>query len=276
MERGRKISELQTREPEEEPEEEAAPAAETTQPVKTPEQILQERITNVREYAKGNVNPVVAKEIVLPMMQAMANFIWGKDKAAKVFEGRSDADLAELTAAMGAAMSMQIVDALPSIVGATPGAVEAKYPHLSRMNEMAEKEAAVDEILGATNAEGAEAFPGFSKLVESGAINRALASTELKDAVFNKDPYKNRIAKLKFAYKIARNERVDPQLLAKASARGRAAEKERATRVAAGRTSPGSSSRSSAPGRSSFLNSLVGGGESGSAKLFKNVGRREA
>jgi hypothetical protein len=278
MERGRKISELQTTEPEEEPEEEGTEKpVEKEKPVVTrsPEERLQDTIKEVRAYAKSNVNPAVAKEIVLPMMQAMANFIWGKDKAAKVFEGRSDADLAELSENLSAAMAMQIIDAIPGITSGIPAVVQREYPYMSKMHEMAEKEAAVDEILGATDKAGAEQYPGFAKLVDSGAINRALASPELKDAVFNKDPFKNRVAKLKVAFRLARNERVDPKMLAEASKRGRTAEKERATRVAAGRTSPGSSSRGGAPGRTDFLQSLVGGGESPSAKLFKNVGRQK-
>lgn len=277
MERGQKISELQSKEPEAEAEEEEStePGAEKPQPVKTPEQMLQDRLTGVRDYAKSSYNPVVAKEIVLPMMQKMVNFIWGKEKAAGIFEGRSDADLAELTEGFSAAMAMAIADAVPDIVRATPGAVEQRYPYLSEINEMAGKEKAINSILEATDDKGNPEFPGFDRLVESGAINRALASKELKDASFSKDPYKNREAKLKFAYKIARNERVDPKMLEKASQRGREQERDRQRRVAAGRNTSGSSNRGVATsGKSDFLTKLVSGGESKSAAMFKNVGRR--
>lgn len=275
LERGQKISELQSREAEPEEEEAEEPATrEAPQASKTPEEQLQDRITGVRAYAKETYNPVVAKEIVMPMAQAFANFFWGKEKAANVFANRSDSEIAEFTQAVSAAMAIQIADAVPQIVAATPRAVEAQFPYMSKMHDMAEKEAAVDEILDALGPDGNPAFPGFDRLVESGAINKAIASPELKEAVFNRDPYKNRVAILKMAYKIARNERVDPQLLTKASQRGRAAERERQQRVAAGRTSPGSSSRGTSATRSTLLGQLVGGGESRSAQLFKNVGRR--
>lgn len=275
LERGQKISQLQASQAtdEAEAEEDAAPAAKQAPAVRTPEQMVQDRIAGVRAYAKDSFNPVVAKEIVLPGILGIAKFFWGKEAAEKALQGRSDAELAELTQSLTPLMSMAIADAIPDIVNATPGAVAAKYPYMEKMNEMAAKEDAIEQIESARDASGAELYPGFAKLVNSGAINRALASPELKGAIFSNDPNKNREAKLKVAYRLARNERVDPQVIAKAAQRGRTAEKERAARVAAGRTSPGSPTRPAANGNSSFVNTLVGNGESASSKLFKNVGR---
>lgn len=278
MDRGRKISELQSKEPEEEPEEEATeeqPAATTAQ-ARTPEQMLQERVIGVKAYAKEAFNPAVAKEVVLPMMQAIAEFMY-PGKGAEALSGRSEQQLRDLSEALTAAMAMQIADAVPQIVAATPGAVAAHYPYFVKSQELAENQDVLDTLMNETDKQGNPMYPGLDKLVNSEAINKHLQSPELKNAVFNKDPFKNKQAKLKVAYRLARNERVDPQMLANASKRGRAAEQERQKRVAAGRTSPGNSNGRSAPARFSFLNDLVGNGEgSRSAQLFKNVGRREA
>jgi hypothetical protein len=271
MDRGRKISELSAsrEEAEEEPEEETAPAKEKEAPeAKTPDQVVMGQLESARNYAKSNVNPIVLKEAIFPMMGAMAKFFWG-DKAKQFLEGKRPEDVMELAQAMDTVMTLKGMEIAGGILPNVGKAVESAYPFFSKSQDLAEKEAAVDEILGDA------AYKGFDKLVDSGAINRALASPELKDAVFSKDAFKNRVAKLKFAFKLARNERVDPKVLGEAVKRGREQANDRARKVAAGRTLPGSSNRGAVPaGRGKFINDLVGNSGSRAAKLFRNVGRR--
>jgi hypothetical protein len=275
IERGQKIAELQSAQAEPgESEEESTTeqaAAPKAQPARTPEEQLQDRITGVRTYAKETYNPVVAKEIVMPMAQAFVNLFWGKDKGAKVLEGRTDADIAEFTQAISAAMTLQIADALPQIVGATPAAVIDRYPGLKTVLENQEKEELFGTMEDAVDGQGNLLYPGIGKLVENGAINRELA--KLRDSTFSKDQKKDRLKKLEIAFQLAAGHRVDPNIVSKAVQRGRASERERQTRVAAGRTSPGNSSRGNSTTRSTLLTQLVGGGESRSAQLFKGVGR---
>jgi hypothetical protein len=271
MERGRKISELQTRETEEEPEESTkeAPAEKEAPAPKTPEEVITAQLESARNYSKTNVNPVVLKEAIAPMIFAFAKVFWG-DKAKSFIESTKPEAMLELAQAMDTVMTLKGMEIAGGILPNVGKAVESAYPFFSKSQDLAEKEAAVDEILGDPT------YKGFDKLVDSGAINRALASPELKDAVFAKDPYKNRIAKLKFAFKLARNERVDPKMLAEASKRGRESEKTRALKVAAGRTPPGSSSRGTAgaaPGK--LISQLVQNGSSRAARLFRDVGRQK-
>src|SRR5579864_3358593 len=192
MERGRKISQLQSREEtEEEPEETTATETETEKPLvfKTQEEYFQHQIKNAVEYAKTNVNPVVLKEAIYPMMGAMAKFFWG-DKAQAFLAGKKPEDVMELAQAMDAVMTLKGQEIAGGILANVGKQVEATYPFFSKSQDLAEKEEALDQILGDP------AYAGFDKLVDNGAINRALASAELKDAVFSKDPFKNRVAKI--------------------------------------------------------------------------------
>jgi hypothetical protein len=271
MERGRKISELQSREePEEEEEEgtEEAPEAKEAPAPKTPEEVITAQLESARNYSKTNINPIVLKDAILPMMGAMANFFWGKEKGAAFMANRRPEDLLEMAQAMDTVMTLKGMEIASGILPNVGKAVETAYPFFSKSQDLAEKEAAVEEILSD------KLYTGFDKLVDTGAINRALASPELKDAVFSKDPYKNRVAKLKMAFKLARNERVDPKMLAEASRRGREAEKTRSLKVAAGRTPPGSSSRGAAGApRGRLIDQIVANGSSRAARLFRDVGR---
>jgi hypothetical protein len=269
MERGRKISELQagqeTEEEEETEETTEAPATETAP--KTPEEVITAQLESARNYAKTNINPIILAKAFTPMIHAMAKVFWG-DKAKSFIESTKPEALMELAQEMDTVMTLKGMEIANGILPNVGKAVESAYPFFSKSQDLAEKEAAVDEILGD------KAYAGFDKLVDSGAINRALASPELKDAVFHKDPFKNRVAKLKFAFRLARNERVDPKMLAEASKRGREAERTRSVRVAAGRTPPGSSNRGTAPaGTGKFISQLVQNGSSRAAKLFRDVGR---
>lgn len=270
MERGQRIKELQSKETEEaEPEEstEEAPETEKAPTFKTPEEYITAQIESARTYAKTNVNPLVLKEAIAPMIYAMAKVFWG-EKAKSFIDSTKPEALMELAQAMDTVMTLKGQEIAGGILPNVGKAVESAYPFFSKSQDLAEKEAAVDEILGDP------AYKGFDTLVDSGAINRALASADLKDAVFAKDPFKNRVAKLKMAFKLARNERVDPKMLAEASKRGREAERTRQTKVSAGRTPPGSSSRGTAgAARGNFIQSLVQNGSSRAAKLFRDVGR---
>lgn len=136
---------------------------------------------------------------------------------------------------------------------------------LDRVHDMATREAAIDELLEAKDSKGAVEFPDLERLVNSGAIKQAMNSPDLKDAVFAKDPYKNLVAKMKIAYKMAQGQRTDPQMLQKAVERGRKDANDRARKVAAGKLPPGSSAAGftkASPNRD-FVSNLLGNSNGG-------------
>jgi hypothetical protein len=256
MERGQKIAELQAGQAEEPEEEAAEPAAKDAPPAKTPQEQFKERLAGAREYAKANIVPEVAMEFSKGIVDAL----WpGKD--VKLTQEQANS----LATTFSTFAIMQIADAIPSILGAAPKSVANAYPHFERMHDMATREAAVDELMNATDkATGQASFPRLEQLVESGAIKRAMNGPDLKDAVFSKDPYKNLVAKLRMAYKLANNERVNPALLEKAVQRGKELANTRNRSVAAGRLPPGKTRSGAAPssGPSGFMQTLVAGSES--------------
>ena len=257
IQRGQRIKALQSEE--ETPKDEDADTAGKTEEVKpavaakpTEEQIMAQ-LANAEAYAKANVVPKVAMKFASRLINAM----WpGKNAGDKITQEQAT-ELAEVFQTFGA---MVVADAIPAILGAVPTAVQSD-PMFGRMREMAVRETAIDEVLSTTNKAGEAAYPDFEKMVDSGTIKQMMATDELKNAVFHKDPQKNLVAKLKFAYRLAKGQRVDVGALEKAAARGRDAEKERATRVGAGRTPPGTTRGSlSAPSTASnFMNKLVSG-----------------
>lgn len=258
MERGQRIKELQQTK-EEEPEEEETALAKTeevkpTVPVKlTPEQI-KAQVAHAREYAKSNIVPEVAMDFANSLM---ASFWPGKE--IKISQEQANS-LAETFSTFAI---MQIADAMPAFIDQVPNAVTSRDPMFARMRERAVQESAIDEVLDARGEDGKALYPDFEKLADSGQIKRLMNGPELKEAQFSKDPYKNYVAKLKFAYKLARNQPVDSKALSKAAARGRESERERNTRIAAGKLPPGNTRSFAAPSRASnFIGRLVGDGGS--------------
>ena len=268
IQRGQRIKALQSEEaPEEETEEaEAGDKGKTeevkpAQPVKLTVEQIKERVQQARKYAGDSLVP----EVSLDFAQSFVKALWG-DKAPQLKQEQAD----EITKAFSTFGSLLIADAIPHILGAVPTAVMNGVPMMRNVVDMASREAAVDEVLGITNKGGQPAYPEFEKLVESGAIRKAMQGPELKDAVFSRDPQKNLVAKLKIAYKLAKGQGVDVEALEKASKAGRASEQERARRVAAGRTPPGSS-RGGAAGpatASNFIGRLVSGSGSKFARAI--------
>jgi hypothetical protein len=273
MIRGQKIKELQSAEATEEEETEEPKVDETrqagTEPHKPTTQEIMEAVGRARQQAKSQIVPEVAMEFAKNFLGAM----WpGK----KIDFSQEQANA--LAETFGTFAIMQIADVLPVIFENVPQAVVNRDPMMARVRDMAVRESAVDEILGTMNKGGQPAFPDFERLVDSGAIKRAMQSEDLKDAVFNKDPYKNLVAKLKMAYKLAKNQPVDVATLEQATARGREQAEERARRVAAGRTPPGSSrSGTGAPGGPAGLKRdiLSGGGSKFSRAIAEAVSRRQ-
>jgi hypothetical protein len=270
MDRGQKIAEA-GRQSEEEPEEEeteAAPAAEAA-PAKTPQEVMKLRLDGAKAYAKESVVP----EIAMDFAQAFVESLW-PGKNVKVTQEQATA----LTQTMTAFGAMLVGDAIPSILGAVPGAVSNRYPMFDKVITMAEREAVVDEVMGAVDAQGNPQFPGIDRLIENGTIKKLVNGEQLKDAVFNKDPFKNMIAKTKMAYKMARGEGFDPKLISTAVNRGKELARERARKVSAGRV-PAGSSRSATAGRersgASFVENLAKAGHSGGAfsRMLKEHGK---
>lgn len=268
MDRGQKIKELQSRQTEEADKETKEQPTETqvAQNTKTPQELMQARLAGAKQYAKESVVP----EVAMDFAKAFVDSLWpGKD--VKVSQEQANA-LTQTFTAFGA---MLVGDAIPSILSATPAEIARAYPMLSRVHSMAEREAAVEELTGATDkATGAALYPGIDKLIENGTIKR-IVDTELKDAVFNsKDPFKNMVAKMTTAYKMASRQGVDPKVVQKAVERGRQQAKDRAARVGAGRVPPGSSrSASAGAGKGSFVQSLVENSGSKFSRMLKEAGK---
>ena len=264
--RGQKIKELQAQPEEEESEEEEAPPAKAEDappaaPAKlTTEQIMQ-RMAEAEAYAKQSVVPEVSMQFATKLMNAF----W-PGKNIKIEQAQANA----ITEVFGTYGAMLIADAMPAIFQAVPNAVINGDPMMGKVREMAMRESALDELFESRDKAGAEVFPGLEKLLDSGEIKRQLNGPELKEAVYSRDPYKNLVAKIKVAYKLARGRPVDTKALTKAAARGRAQERERNVRVAAGKLPPGSSRGSfAAPGTAkNFINNLVGGSGSKFSRML--------
>lgn len=265
MERGQKIAELsKTAEAAEETEEK--PAETPATPAKTPQEQFQDRWNQVKEYAKSSVVP----EVATAFGQKFVDALWpGKNVKMTPEQSRG---LAEAFTEFG---SLLILDAIPGILSQAPNAVQSAYPMLNRVHSMAEREAVVEDLLAANGADGHPAYPGIDKMLESGTIKRILDGPELKTAVFDKDPYKNLLARTKIAYKMARGIRPDPKTLEKAVQRGAAVATARARNVAAGRLSPGSPSGRSTTNAtgSKFMDSLLSNSGSKFSRLLKEQGR---
>jgi len=272
IDRGQRIRELQAEReaPEEKPVEQPQAAAPA---VLTPEQRVaaaRQRLSEAREYAKGAVVPEVAMEFAKDFVDALWYGREGDKKVSAQIKQEQATALTQVFTTFGA---MLVADAVPSIMASVPQAVSSD-PVMSRVRDMAVREQAIDELM-AEEVNGRPAYPNLERLIESGTIKRLMNSAELKEAVFVKDPYKNLLARVRFAYKLASNQPVDPAALGKAAARGRAAERERQQRVAAGRTPPGSSAGSSAPSSANnFMNRLLSMGNGSKFSRALKEGRR--
>lgn len=272
MERGQKIAELNAKTLEPPAADTAAPAV--TQAEKTPQEMFQASLEGARNYSKERYSPEAAKALMVPVAKAIANFFWGKEGAAKFnFDERGGDDLREFTEALDTAMTMKVVDAMPSILAGIPGQVSKAFPMFEKVISMAERESVVEELVGAKDAKGAVAYPGMDKLIEKGTIKRLMNGPDLKDAVFHKDPYKNTVAKAKAAYMMARGENPNPTVLAKAVRTGREQAAARSQRVAAGKLPPGSSKRGFANTSKTSLKDEILGGNKGGFHALLNEGQ---
>jgi hypothetical protein len=260
--RGQKIKELQAQPAEETEEEEAAPAkteeAPPAAPAKLTTEQMMQRMAEARVYAKQTLVP----EVALAFSKGIVDSLWpGKGVGEKLTQEQAN-NLTETFSTFGA---MLIADAMPAIFQAVPNAVINGDPMMGKVRDMAMRESALDELFEARDkVSGGELYPGLEKMLDSGEIKKQLNGPDLKDAVYSKDPYKNLVAKIKIAYKLARGKPVDTKALTKAAERGRAQERERSVRVAAGKLPPGNTRGSfAAPGTASnFINRLVSGGGS--------------
>jgi|SRR6516162_163684 hypothetical protein len=263
MQRGEKISSMQREEAEAEEAtaEEAEPAVEDTArqaqpPAKPTIEQVRAMVAGAKNYAKGNIVPEVALDFGNELRNAMVELIWG-DKEAKNLPPVAQERANRVAEVLSTYAVMQIADAIPSILQATPSAVIQNHPGFARMAEEAQKGMAADEVLEAKDTKGNLMYPDFERLAQSGTIKK-LVNTELREAVFSKDPHKNLVAKYKFAYRLAKNQPVDVSALTKASERGRTQEQERQRRVAAGKLPPGNSNRTgTSTSGSDFMNSLI-------------------
>jgi hypothetical protein len=265
MDRGQKIKELSAQPREDDhKDEQAAVTQQASQPTKTPQELMQARLAGAKQYAKESVVPEVAMDFAQSFVDAM----W-PGKNVKVGQEQAVA----LTQAFTAFGAMLVGDAIPSILSATPKAVADAYPRFTNLIESADKEAAVQELAEATGKDGSLSYPGIDKMIDNGTIKRIM-DAELKDAVFNKDPYKNFVAKAQTAYRMARGQNVDTNVVQNAFQRGAKQAKERAARVGAGRVSPGSSRTASAgSGKDNFVQSLVSNGGSKFSNMLKELGK---
>jgi hypothetical protein len=258
MERGQKIRELQSAE-EDKPEvkagaEDKAEEVKPAQPAKPTVEQIRARMKDASEYAAANIVPEVAMEFAKSFMDAM----WpGKGVGEKI----SQEQATSIAKVFSTFAVMQIADAIPSILSAVPQAVVNGDPMFGRVRDMAVRESAYDAVTETRNKAGEAAYPDFDKLIENGEIKRQMNSEELKNAVFAKDPHANLVAKLKFAYRLAKNQPVDVNALERASERGREEERKHQGKVAAGKLPPGSSRGSFAePGKANnFMNRLIAG-----------------
>lgn len=267
LQRGQKIRELQssreeTPEVEETPEETPKPAASLT-----PEQREANTVAimeHFEKYAEQAVVPKVAERFANKFLAAL----WPGKKID--FSQEQSTALAKAFTAFG---SMLIFDAMPSFLNAVPNALVENDPIFATVRDMGMRESAVDEMLSATGRDGAGLYPDFERLVDNGSIKRMMNSEELKGAKFNDDPQKNLVAKLKIAYKMARNQPVNTDLIRKANERGALAERDRQRKVRSGRLPSGSSGTGFAnPSRAeNFMSGLIGSSGSKFSRALKEA-----
>ncbi len=278
LDRGRdardaRAAQAATEENEEETPAEEVPAATT----RTPEQIRAQTLQTWKEsqqYAKETYDPEISKESLLPFVMAVADVFWdgkGEAIAARMTPER----IAALSNAIRPAIAMELAAALPSIYQGVPQMLQ-NDPVFGSIHESALKERVIDELSAAVGPNNQPLYPNLERLLESDLIKKALDGPELKNVVLDRNPYKNLVARVKLAYKIANNERVDVKAVERAAKRGREQEQERQQRVRAGKTPPGRSTSGGGgalPGSSSFMQRLAGNTGSKFSKLLREQGK---
>lgn len=287
LDRGRDAREARARleELDNEPEEEETPAKEqpATAEAKTPEQYMKETWDNSKKYAEETYNPEMSRDALVPFVTAVANIFWpGKGHGETIAKNITPEDIKALSLAIRPAISMELAMAMPSIFQGVPQMVTSAFPYLGEVHTSAMKERAVEELVGAMNEEGKPLYPNLEQLIENDTIRGIMNGPDLKDergkpVVFSRDPYKNLVATVKAAYRIANNQRVDVKSVERAARRGREVEQARQRRVSAGRMSPGRSAAgtASASEPNSLKTALLGGTGSKFSRLLQTSQTQE-
>jgi hypothetical protein len=260
MDRGQKIKELQeaaekpaeakAEEGADKPAEEAA--AEGAKPAERKQITPQELLTQARAYAKEGIVP----ELAMDFAKGLVSALWpGNTKAVDAVTQEQATALMEWGRTW---ISVQIADALPSIMGAVPQ-VMGNDPVYSRVRDMATREQVVEEIEATVGPDKKPLYPDFEQLTESGAIKRVMNSPDFKAMRLHKDPVKNLVAKTKLAIASARGEAGSVAAVEKAVAKGREVERKSNAAQGAARVSPGSSKGGfdTNSGKKGFVDSLL-------------------
>jgi hypothetical protein len=264
MDRGQKIKELQAAqerpadEKTEEGEEQTAEAVEEKPPAKAVEITPQQMMANARTYAKSRVVPEIAMSVTGEFVDRLANIIWpGKDLKPSAKITQEDANA--FTEFLSTLMTVQIADAMPSILGSVPQVMD-RDPVYGRVKDLSIREAAVETIEDMKAPDGkTPLYPDFEALTNSGAIKRTLNTPEFKALRLSKDPVKNLVEKTKLAIKVCRGEAGSSESVAKAVARGRTEERKTTQAQSAARLSPGRSKGGFDTGsaKTDFVNNLL-------------------
>lgn len=254
-------------EAEESEEETSARTEEPTGPTKpTPEQI-QTFIDNAAKVAKQRLVPQVSMRVATRLTKAL----W-PDEALEITQEQADS----ITSALSEAFWMQLEDALPAIHGATRQFLSGDevFGHVEtvtiREQAFERLDAAVDKKTGNP------VYPDLEKLATSGALKKAMkANPWIKDIQSGdgRNRVLNEAARIDAAYKIARGESVNPEVVSRAVATGKRQEADRNKKIAAGRTTPGKPTGGlgkKVPAGQRLVEDITGGGGSKFARAVAN------
>lgn len=241
MDRGRDFAVMKAKEAAEaaKTEEEEAEAGKTEESVaKAPtDEQIQSAITNLQTFAKTRVVPKVASHITSRFTTALSKMIDEETGKWKVTQETAN----EFSEVMTEMLYHGLNDALPFIIDKNFAALGAD-PIMTRVTSMAVREGAFEHLDSLKDKAGKQLYPDLEKMVDSGEIQAALKANPWigKSTFDERDPIRREAKRIEAAYKIARGEKVVPQVTeavetgkkqAEAAARARGA-----ARVAPGKT----------------------------------------
>lgn len=194
----------------------------------TPEQI-QQGLAKIQEYAKQRVVPEVAMHVTNRFVKAL----WPKEKVTVSQEQAND-----FASALHEFFIMALDDAAPAVYGMVNQSL-GNDPVWGTVQQQAIDASAFERL---DKNLGAERFADMERLVTNGTIKSIIDKNQnlFRGIVAGdgKDPVANRAAQIEAAYKFARGENALEEV-SRAVKTGEKKASDKARKIAAGRTSPG-------------------------------------
>ena len=236
MDRGEALKRQKVAEEAEEAEADEADATKTEtqiQPTKPSPEQIQSFIANAATVAKKRIIPEVAMHVATSLTKAL----WA-DEAPELSQEQANG----ITEALSQMFWMQLEDALPAIHGATREFLGTD-PVFGHVEQITLRERAFDRLEAVVDkTTGKPKYPELERMAMSGALKRAMKANPFIQNIVSgdgRDRVANEAARIDAAYKIARGEQVNPDVVRRAVETGKKNEVDRNKKIAAGRTTPG-------------------------------------